>query len=218
MKKAISFLTMIMILLAVVGVAFASGSAEGGAEACPEVGKLAGIMIGFLEKSFSLNCHQANLVLGLLQKTFNFVVLAGLLYWLLASKTKEFFSGRRAEIKESLEKSAERKAEAEKKYREYSEKIDKASTEIDGIIEMIKAQGVTEKQKIIEDAEKTAKKMKEDAHARIEQEMKKATDQLKAQSVELSVKMAEEILKKSITKEDHKTMVTEYIDKVVIKH
>ena len=83
---------------------------------------------------------------------------------------------------------------------------------------MIKAQGVTEKQKIIEDAEKTAKKMKEDAQARIEQEMKKATDQLKAQAVELSVQMAEEILKRSITQEDHKSMVKEYIDKVVIRN
>jgi F-type H+-transporting ATPase subunit b len=142
----------------------------------------------------------------------------GLLYWLLAAKVKEFFVGRRAEIKENLEKAVERKAEAEKKYREYSEKIDKASTEIDGIIEMIKAQGVTEKQKIIEDAERTAKKMKEDAHARIEQEMKKATEQLKSQAVELSVQMAEEILKKSITQDDHAAMVKEYVNKVVIKH
>ena len=120
--------------------------------------------------------------------------------------------------KEDLEKAVERKAEAEKKYREYSEKIDKASTEIDGILEMIKAQGVVEKQKIIEDGERTAKKMKEDAQARIEQEMKKATDDLKTQAVTLSVKMAEEILKKNITQDDHKSMVKEYVDKVVIKH
>jgi F-type H+-transporting ATPase subunit b len=155
---------------------------------------------------------------GLGLKTFNFVVLVGFLYWLLASKIKDFFSGRRVEIKESLEKAVERKAEAEKKYREYSEKLDKASLEIDGIFEMIKAQGITEKQKIIEDAEKTAKKMKEDASARIEQEMKKATEQLKAQAVELSVKMAEEILKRSITKDDHKAMVEDYINKVVIRN
>ena len=162
--------------------------------------------------------RRAELWLGWILKTFNFVVLVGFLYWLLASKIKDFFSGRRVEIKESLEKAVERKAEAEKKYREYSEKLDKASLEIDGIFEMIKAQGITEKQKIIEDAEKTAKKMKEDASARIEQEMKKATEQLKAQAVELSVQMAEEILKRSITKDDHKAMVEDYINKVVIRN
>ena len=191
MKKIYSSIITVTVLLVAVGVAFAS-EAEGGGSA-------------ELWKGFGL-------------KTFNFIVLIGLLYWLLAAKIKEFFVGRRVEIKESLAKAVERKAEAEKKYREYSDKIDKASTEIDGIIEMIKAQGVTEKQKIIEDAERTAKKMKEDAHARIEQEMKKATEQLKAQAVDLSVQMAEEILKRSITQDDHKAMVKEYIDKVVIKH
>ena len=192
MKKTLSYVTLIVFFLAVTGLAYASGEAEGG--------------------------NSAEKWIGLGKKTFNFVVLFGLLWWLSAAKIKEFFVNRRAEIKESLEKAVERKADAEKKYREYSEKIDKASTEIDGIIEMIKAQGVAEKQKIIEDAERTAKKMKEDAHARIEQEMKKATEQLKTQAVELSVQMAEEILKRSITQDDHTAMVKEYVNKVVIKH
>lgn len=191
MKKTISFLTIVLTLLISIGIAFAEAEGEGGG---------------------------SSLWFGLFKKTFNFVVLIGLLYWLLASKMKDFFSGRRAEIKESLEKSVEKKAEAEKKYREYSEKLDKAALEIDGIFEMIKAQGVTEKQKIIEDAERTAKKMKEDASARIEQEMKKATEQLKAQAVELSIQMAEDILKKNVTKDDHKAMVKDYIDKVVIRN
>jgi F-type H+-transporting ATPase subunit b len=194
MKKIFSYMTMILVIVISVSVALASGNAEGGHEGSAALWKGWGL------------------------KTFNFVVLIGLLYWLLASKIKDFFAGRRSEIKEDLEKAVERKAEAEKKYREYSEKIDKASTEIDGILEMIKAQGVAEKQKIIEDGERTAKKMKEDAQARIEQEMKKATDDLKAQSVTLSVKMAEEILKRSITKDDHKAMVEDYINKVVIRN
>ena len=192
MKKTISSIAAIFVLLVTAGVVFAA-EAEGGH-------------------------NSTELLKGLGLKTFNFVVLVGFLYWLLASKIKDFFSGRRVEIKESLEKAVERKAEAEKKYRDYSEKLDKASLEIDGIFEMIKAQGITEKQKIIEDAEKTAKKMKEDASARIEQEMKKATEQLKAQAVELSVHMAEEILKRSITKDDHKAMVEDYINKVVIRN
>ncbi|MGP8154657.1 MAG: F0F1 ATP synthase subunit B [Smithella sp.] len=191
MKKTISSFTIVMVLLISVSIAFAAAEAEGGGSA---------EWIDFAKKSF------------------NFIVLVGFLYWLLAAKIKDFFSGRRVEIKESLEKAVERKADAEKKYREYSEKLDKASLEIDGIFEMIKAQGITEKQKIIEDAEKTAKKMKEDASARIEQEMKKATEQLKAQAIELSVQMAEEILKRSITKDDHKAMVEDYINKVVIRN
>jgi len=191
MKKKFFFFTLFIFLISI-SIAFAAAEGEGG--------------------------HETQKWIDLGKKAFDFVVLVGLLYWLLAAQIKEFFSGRRAEIKKNLEESVEKKAEAEKKYREYSEKIDKASEEIDGIFEMIKAQGITEKQKIIEDAEKAAKKMKEDAHARIEQEVKGASDQLKEQAVQLSVKMAEEILKRSITAQDHETMVKEYMDKVVIRN
>lgn len=192
MKKTILSLAATALFVMIAGLAFAAGDGEAG--------------------------HTSKEWWDLAKKTFNFLILVGLLYWLLADKIKQFFIERRAEIKDSLEKAVERKAEAEKKYREYSEKIDKASAEIDGILEMIKAQGIAEKQKIVEDAERTARKMKEDAHARIEQEMKKATDGLRAQAVDLSVKMAEEILKRSITRDDHESMVKEYIDKVVTKH
>jgi F-type H+-transporting ATPase subunit b len=191
MKKKIFFFTLFVFLISI-SIAFASGEGEGG--------------------------HETQKWIDLGKKTFDFIVLVGLLYWLLAAQIKEFFSGRRVEIKKTLEESVERKAAAEKKYREYSEKIDKASVEIDGIFEMIKAQGVSEKQKIIEDAEKAAKKMKEDARTRIEQELKGASDQLKAQAVQLSVQMAEEILKRSITAQDHEVMVKEYMDKVVIRN
>ncbi len=191
MKKKIFFFTFFIFLISI-SIAFAAAEGEGG--------------------------HDSKEWIDLGKKTFDFIVLVGLLYWLLAAQIKEFFSGRRVEIKKTIAESVEKKAEAEKKYREYSEKIDKASVEIDGIFEMIKAQGITEKQKIIEDAEKAAIKMKEDARTRIEQELKGASDQLKAQAVQLSVQMAEEILKRSITVQDHEAMVKEYMDKVVIKH
>ena len=191
MKKKFFFFTLFIFLISI-SIAFASAEGEAG--------------------------HDSKDWIDLGKKTFDFIVLVGLLYWLLAAQIKEFFSGRRVEIKKTLEESVVKKADAEKKYREYSEKIDKASVEIDGICEMIKAQGITEKQKIIEDAEKAAKKMKEDARTRIEQELKGASDQLKAQAVQLSVQIAEEILKRSITVQDHEAMVKEYMDKVVIKH
>lgn len=162
--------------------------------------------------------HSSDQWKGLAFKTFNAALIIGLLVYMLAPKIKGFFAGRRQEIKESLENTAVQKADAEKQYREYAEKIDKASLEIDGIFNMIKAQGDVEKQKIIEDAKKVAEKMKEDAQARIEQELKKASGQLRSEAVVLSVQMAEEILKKSITAQDHEAMVKEYMDKVVNKN
>jgi len=162
--------------------------------------------------------HDGKQMFEFIWKTLDFIVLVGLLYWMLAAKLKELFAGRRQDIKESMENAARQKADAEVKYKDYSEKIEKASAEIEGIFEMIKAQGVAEKQKIIEEAEKVAKKLKEDSQMRTTQELKKASDQLRTEAVMLSVQMAEEIIKKNIAVQDHETIVREYMEKVVNKN
>ena len=151
-------------------------------------------------------------------RALNFFVLAGFLYWLLAKKIKEFFAGRRDDIKIALEQAMAAKEEAEKKYKEYTAKLEKATEEIAGISEMIKAQGLAEKERILEDAKKAAVKMKEDTQARVEQELKKAGNLLRTEAVKLSVEMAEELLKRNITPADHDIMVKDYLDKVVSKH
>ena len=148
----------------------------------------------------------------------NFVVLVGFLYWFLAKKIKEFFFERRQSIKATIDEKVAEKEETEKKFREYSAKLDKATEEISNIFELIKSQGTIEKEKIIEDAKKAAEKMKEDTQARMEQEFKAARNQLRAEAAKLSVEMAEEILKKNITQEHHEYMVKDYLDKVVKKH
>jgi F-type H+-transporting ATPase subunit b len=150
--------------------------------------------------------------------TVNFVVLLGFLYWLLAAKIKDFFAGRRANIKAEAEAAAAAKKEAQKKYDEYDAKLEKATDEITGIAESIKAQGLAEKERIIEDAKKAAIKIKEDAQARMDQEFKKASNELRLEVARLSVQMAEDVLKRNISAADHENMVRDYLDKVVTKH
>ena len=151
-------------------------------------------------------------------RMFNFIILAGFLWWLSAKKVKEFFAGRRNDIKESLNQAQAAKEDAERKYKEYVSKLEKATEEIDGIAELIKVQGMAEKEKMIEEAQKAAVKIEEDTKARMEQEFSTARNQLRAEAAQLSIQLAEELLKRNITIQDHEKMVKEYMDKVVIKH
>lgn len=148
-------------------------------------------------------------------RTVNFLILAGVLYWLLAKKVKTFFAGRREGIRTALADGEAARREAESKFREYEAKLDKATGEIDEITRMIQAQGVAEKERIIEDAKKAAEKMKEDTRARMEQEFNNASRELRLEAVRLSTQMAEEILRKNIREGDHEAMVKDYIEKVV---
>jgi F-type H+-transporting ATPase subunit b len=52
----------------------------------------------------------------------------------------------------------------------------------------------------------------------MEQELKKAKNELRLEASELAVQMAEDILKKKVTKEDHESMVREYLDRMVKKN
>ncbi len=151
-------------------------------------------------------------------RMLSFVILVWFLWWATAKKAKEFFAGRRENIKTTMAEAIAEKEEAERKFKEYSIRLDKATEEMNKIIETIKAQGLVEKEKIIEDAKITAQKIKEDAKMRIEQEFKAAVNELRIEAIQLSVKMAEEILKKNITPEHHEFMVKDYLDKVVKKH
>ncbi|MBW2557611.1 MAG: F0F1 ATP synthase subunit B [Deltaproteobacteria bacterium] len=148
----------------------------------------------------------------------NFVVLLAILYKLSAKAIRNFFAGGRESIKASLEGAIAAKEEAEKRLREHSGRLDKATAEIQGIADMIKAQGLAEKDKIIEEAKRTAEKMKEDSTARMDQEFKEALKQLRTEAAELSVKMADEILKKNIEDKDHKNMVNDFLDRMVSRN
>ncbi len=148
-------------------------------------------------------------------RLLNFAVLLYILYKLAWKRLVNFFRNRREDIKTSLVETKDRRVEAEEKFKEYEVKLTKATDDIQNISEMIKAQGLAEKQKLIADAEKAAEKMKEDARARMDQEMKKAGSQLRTEAVELSIKVAEDILKRNVSKEDHEKMVKEYMDRMV---
>ena len=148
-------------------------------------------------------------------RILNFAVLAFLLYKMTWKKIKDFFIGRREGIRIALEQAVAAKEEAEKKFKEYSDRLAKATEEITGISEMIKAQGQAEKEKIIENAKIAASKMKEDAKARMEQDLAAASSRLRAEAAELSVKLAEETLKRTVEKKDHEQMVKDFLDRMV---
>jgi F-type H+-transporting ATPase subunit b len=156
--------------------------------------------------------------LGFAWRVVNFLILIGALYWLLADKIKSFLSARREGIRTALAEAVSAREEAQQKFREYAAKLDTATGEIDEIKQMIQAQGLTEKERIIEDARNTAKKMKEDTQARMEQEFNKASRELRIEAVRLSTQMAEELLRKNIRANDHEALVTDYIEKVVNKN
>ena len=152
---------------------------------------------------------------GLIWKFVNFTILAVLLYKLLASHIKTFFKNRGVAVKKEIEEADMARKEVEGRYEELKKKLDTIDEEIEDLKEMFRKEGLAEKERIIESANKEAEKIREQAIRSIEQEVLKAKSMIRKESAERIVKMAEELIKKGLTNKDQERIVTEYIEKVV---
>ncbi|MDD5451446.1 MAG: F0F1 ATP synthase subunit B [Desulfovibrionales bacterium] len=151
----------------------------------------------------------------LVWRTMNFTILAAVLFKVLKKPVSNLLSGRQASIKDNFDDLDVKKSEAEKRYAEYERKLSTIEQEAKKVIQEYIEQGEAEKKRIIEDAEKTAESIKKQAQFAVEQEMKRAKLVLSAEAAELSVKLAEDLIKKNLNESDHKKLIDEYIAKVV---
>ena len=125
------------------------------------------------------------------------------------------FRARRESIEGEYKDLSEKRAEAEAKYREYEKKLATLEEEAKKIMEAFIEQGEKEKERIIREAKETAERIKQQAEFYVQQELEKAREELRKEVAELSVKLAEQIIREKITPEDHKRLVKEFIERVV---
>ncbi len=150
-----------------------------------------------------------------LYRVLNFSILVGVMYYITKKPLANFLANRRESIRRTLQELELKKAEAEKKYEEYQGKLAALDEETRKIIEEYILEGEREKQKIIEAAKKQAQYIKEQAQFAIRQEVKLAKADLQQEIAEMTVKTAEEILRKNIKKKDHARLIDEFRKKVV---
>ena len=148
-------------------------------------------------------------------RVMNFVVLAGVLVFILRKPVSQALGSRIKGIKEQLESLEVQKAEAEKQLAQYNEKLSQLESEAQKIVDDYIKQGNEAKAKILKEAEETADKLQVQAKRNIEHEFAKAKQKLQQEVVESSLLKAEESLKKEITAKDQDKLVDEYLDKVV---
>ena len=148
-------------------------------------------------------------------RVMNFVVLAGVLVFVLRKPVSQALSSRIKDIKEQLESLEVQKTEAEKQLAQYNEKLSQLESEAEKIVDGYIKQGNEAKAKILKEAERTAEKLQDQAKRNIEHEFAKAKQKLQQEVVESSLQKAEESLKKKITAQDQDKLVDEYLIKVV---
>ena len=148
-------------------------------------------------------------------RIMNFAVLAIGLVFLLKKPAAGALASRINGIKEQLSSLEEQKKEAESRLKSYAEKISMLDQEAKEILDNYIKQGEAAKKRVLEEAEKSAAKLEEQAGLSMDYEFSQAKSKLKKDILEKALVQAEEILVQNITSDDQGRLVDEYLDKVV---
>lgn len=153
-------------------------------------------------------------------RSFNFLVFAAILVYLLGKKfpVKDIFAARSQDIAQSFEDLEAKKVAAAQALKEAEERLAQVATERDKIIQQYLAEGEMEKARMLAKAEEVARRIKEMAALTIQQETKKAAQELKREVVDLATQLAEDLIKDKVTPADQQQLVEEYLKKVVEVH
>jgi F-type H+-transporting ATPase subunit b len=145
----------------------------------------------------------------------NFVILMALLWKLLADKIKTFFIDRKDEIAQMIEEADKAKTDAEVQFADIQQKLKNVEKDIKDIKGAIMGELEGEKARIIEEGKVSAERIIQQAKWTADQEVVKAKKDLKEHVVEMAGDMASGMITNSMTPDDQKRILEEYLNKVV---
>jgi F-type H+-transporting ATPase subunit b len=119
---------------------------------------------------------------------------------------------REKKIKDSLDQAERHRSEAEHKLRDYEAKLAAASREAEGIMSAAKERA----QRLMEENEQRltaeAERIKGDATREIDHERRKAIQEIRTQTTDLALMVAEKVVQRSLTDADHRRLADEALD------
>jgi len=183
----------VALVLGVAALAYASGDAEGGAEAAHH---------GLNWKDFMF-------------RTINFLLVFGVIAKLAGKKIVGFFRGRTQQIENQLSDLDGRKAEAAKRLADIEASISDLAEEKARIEQEYRRQGEALRDSIVAAAQAKAAQIRSQAVAAAEAEARLAVDKIRAELADSVVAAAKTMLEKKLTAKDQEKLVDEYLTKVV---
>jgi len=154
-------------------------------------------------------------VWSMIVKVINFAILAFLLVKYLSKPIADFFETRSKTLKNKLETMQRERDEARRVLQEYTERHGKIEEEIQLAKNEAAGEMEKERQKLLEEAGKTAEEVLGHARETIQREMIKAKSELHTEAVDLSLELAEGLILKNIDDRDHKRFAEDYIRRIV---
>jgi F-type H+-transporting ATPase subunit b len=145
-------------------------------------------------------------------EVMSFAILLFVLYKYAFPGILGILEEREKKIKDSLDQAERHRSEAERRLKEYEAKLNAASKEAEGILAAAKERA----QHLLEENEQRltaeAERIKGDAMREIEHERRKAVQEIRSQTTELALMVAEKVVQRSLTEDDHRKFADDALD------
>ncbi|CUQ66365.1 F0F1 ATP synthase subunit B [Candidatus Nitrospira inopinata] len=139
----------------------------------------------------------------------SFAILFFILYKYAFPAVLSILEERERKIKDSLDQAERHRSEAERTLREYEAKLASVSKEAETMLAAARERA----QRLMEENEQRmtaeAERIKGDAMREIDQERRRAVQEIRAQTTELALLVAEQVLQRSMTDADHRRLADE---------
>lgn len=150
----------------------------------------------------------------LIASALSFLLLVWLLSKVAWNPLMKVMEERRNFIESSLARAQEEREQAEKIKVEYQEEMRKARQEAQAVIERAVKSGEERAAEVLAQAKEEAEKIKQSALADIERERIRAIADVRSQVADLSVAVAEKIIRKQLDVKGQEQLVEQFIEEV----
>ncbi len=145
---------------------------------------------------------------------FNTLITFLIVKILLFKPVRKVLAARAEEVKAMYDEAEADRNEAEAMKKDYTESIANAKQKANEITQSATRRATVRSEEILAEANRQVQDMKKRAEQSIEQERKKAINEIKDEIASLSVMIASKVVEKDIKEDDHKRMIEDFIDKV----
>lgn len=145
---------------------------------------------------------------------FDFVVLVVGLVWFVRRPLRQFLRQRRVTLEREIDEARRLQAEARASLEEYKAKLANLDAEVEKIKERARQDGEALRNKLVAEGEEQAKKLLEDAEARVRQESRLLKERLEAELIAVATSRAEELVAKGLSADRQRKFVSDYVTEV----
>jgi F-type H+-transporting ATPase subunit b len=141
----------------------------------------------------------------------NFAVLLFILVRFGGPAINKALRARHDQLKVDLEEARRLREQAEERFRRHEKRLANLEHEIEVMLQAIRQEAEQEKTRIIASAQEKARRIQDETRFQLDQQVKEAELRFRAEVAQAAVRVAEELLRRSVTASDEQRLAQSFV-------